>query len=144
MATSKDESIETPKDPRDPDDTLESDRLQQHPADHSFLLQSMSELREGFGELRATVENLRGKPDDLKKEIREDISQLREDRRNDSTRIETALEGIRNSLDRKLDSISFRIGVLAFVAILGLLAFMPEIWEWISNFRQITPPPPKG
>ena len=104
----------------------------------------MSELREGFGELRATVENLRGKPDDLKKEIREDISQLREDRRNDSTRIETALEGIRNSLDRKLDSISFRIGVLAFVAILGLLAFMPEIWEWISNFRQITPPPPKG
>ena len=101
----------TPKAPSTPADILESDDAQQNPADSSFALKILIELKERFGSIDERTSNLRG-----------DVAGLRDD-----------IKDLRDGLDSKVSSRAFWAGVTILIAV-GTLGVGIVTWLMPNPF----------
>ena len=104
--TSKTTPTPTPKAPSTPADILEGDDAQQNPADSSFALKILIELKERFGSIDERTSNLRGDVAGL----RDDIKRLREG----------DIKDLRDGLNSKVSSRAFWAGVTILIAVVTL------------------------
>ena len=95
----------TPKVPSTPADILEGDDAQQNPADSSFALKILIELKERFGSIDERTSNLRGDVAGL----RDDIKDLREG----------DIKELRAGLNSKVNSGAFWAGVAILIAVVA-------------------------
>ena len=101
----------TPKVPSTPADVLEGDDAQQNPADSSFALKILIELKERFGSIDERTSNLRG-----------DVAGLRDD-----------IKDLRDGLDSKVSSRAFWAGVTILIAV-GTLGVGIVTWLMPNPF----------
>ena len=103
----------TPKVPATPAEILEGDDAPQNPADTSFALRILIDLKERFGSIDERTSNLRGDVAGLRGDVaglRDDIKGLREG----------DIKELQQGLNSKVNSGTFWAGVTILIAVVAL------------------------